>query len=191
MEDYKIVSPPFTLEFREMTKKELKAYYEWFMSVMPGRIEMLIETVRSTSTFQEWIPDYSPDSLQDLGRWFVLNVQTRKRTAEDKERIYGRAPKWFQNIEVSDYELTNRTFSLAIDIGMYMSQVFLKNNPSLKWRHCMQQTIDYGQPVIAGFGKLDFNPVQMIVTHAYAIARRTRNADGLRELYNIWTKLIR
>jgi hypothetical protein len=45
--------------------------------------------------------------------------------------------------------------------------------------------------VLRGFKHNDtFNPVGMMVTHAYSLARGSRTGRGLREIYDIWTKEI-
>ena len=101
---------------------------------------------------------------------------------------------WGKDLEISDSELTNRTFSLAMDIAMYLGQVFLKNHPSLKWDQPFggKRNIDYGQPVLAGFwdGKVPFNPVGGVVTFAYGLKRQSRTGEGLREIYERWSNNI-
>jgi hypothetical protein len=81
---------------------------------------------------------------------------------------------------------------MAIDIGMYLSQVFLKNIPVLKWKQILngqKRHIDYGQPVFGSFGEIDFNPVYMMVVLAYGITHGTKKGASLRRLYEIWKKL--
>jgi hypothetical protein len=192
MKNYKIISPPFTLNFKRMSPKELKAYYEWYLSLLPERINMLSNTVQSTSRYEKWAADLSPASLDTLGKWFSENIRTRKRSGAEKEERYSHSPAWFRKVDIGDFELTNQTFSLAIDIGMYLSQVFVKNIVGLKWLHAVKARKDdvhYGQPVIAGFGHLYFNPVHMLVTLAYGLQDNTYDSRGLRELYEIWKKL--
>lgn len=192
--DYKIIAPPFTLRFKEMNKQELVAYNKWFLGQIPERIETLTAAVRCTPGFQDWQADYTPESLDRLGEWFAKQVETRKQTEEEKQEIYDRAPTWFRTVEISDWELTNRTFSLAMDIGMYLALVFLKNVPGLTWFHTTKGSknwVDYGQPVLEGFKRFKgdvFNPVRMMVTLAYGLARGSRSSGGLRELYEIWKK---
>jgi len=62
----------------------------------------------------------------------------------------------------------------------------------LRWKHYFgrKNDIDHGQPVVTGFGSRDFNPVRMMVTHAYGLADKTYNEDTLRELYDIWAQMI-
>jgi hypothetical protein len=82
--------------------------------------------------------------------------------------------------------LSDRTFSLAIDIGMYMSQVLLKNVKGLKWQHTTKGSknwIDYGQPVLASTGWFVFNPVQQLVVVAYGFVKGTNTSSRLREIY--------
>jgi hypothetical protein len=185
---YPIIQPPFTLVFREMSKKELKDYNEWFHKVMPERIQILTFAVKSTPGYENWEPDYSPESLEPLGEWFFAQVETRPRTSEEIDAIQNQS-KFPINIPGED--LTNKTFSLAMDIGMYVSQVFLKHHPALEWSHPFgnKKSVDYGQPVLISFGASPFNPVHMMVTLAYGFSRKSKTGGRLRELYNIWSNL--
>ena len=185
---YSIIQPPFMLKFREMSKKELKEYNEWFHQVMPERIQILTSAIKSTTGYENWEPDCSPESLEPLGEWFLAQVETRPRTQDEIDTIQDRS-KFSINIPGED--LDNKTFSLSIDIGMYVSQVFLKKNPALEWSQLFgnKKSIDYGQPVVIGFGASPFNPVHMMVTLAYGFSRKSKTGGRLREIYDIWSQL--
>jgi len=158
---------------------------------MPERISELASAVRSSAGFENWQPDFSPDSLNVLGDWFANQIETRLRTQDEVNSFNAQAP---YPIERSDRELTNRTFSLAMDIGMYLSQVLLRNQPSLKWDQpfANKRYIDYGQPILIGFAeKEEVNPVSLTVTLAYGLLKRTRTGGRLRELYDIWSSSVR
>ena len=187
---YETIQPPFTLKFREMTRKELEDYFDWFQKVLPQRLDELTKAVKQTSGFANWQPDLAPASLDLLGDWFTSQVEMRSRTHDEIEEIESRS---VYPIEVPGEELTNRAFSLAMDIGMYLSQVFFRNQPNLRWEQPFgnKKFVDYGQPVLAGFGAVPFNPVRMLVTFAYGVASKKEGGKGLRELYDIWSKLIR
>jgi hypothetical protein len=187
---YATIQPPFTLKFREMSKQELKDYFRWFFDVLPQRTSALAEAVRQSPGFETWQPDQTSASLNALGEWFAVQAETRQRTSDERQEIASRSSF---PIEVPNEELTNRTFSLAMDIGMYLSQVFLKNHPSLQWEQPFsnKKFIDYGQPVLVGFGAVPFNPVRMLVTHAYGLVSKKEAGKGLRELYEIWSKMVR
>ncbi len=187
---YATIQPPFTLKFREMSKKELKDYFAWFQDILPQRLEELTSAVKQMPKFETWKADFTPASLDQLGEWFATQVETRPRTEEEIQEIQDRSSF---PIEIPGEDLTNRTFSLAMDIGMYLSQVFLKNHPTVRWDQQFgnKKFVDYGQPVLVGFGAVPFNPVRMIVTLAYGVVSKRENGNGLRELYAIWSKMIR
>ncbi|MFB0537485.1 MAG: hypothetical protein ACETWR_21170 [Anaerolineae bacterium] len=189
---YEIIQPPFTLDFRTMSRQEAIDYFNWFMEQIPVRIKVLEQAVQSTPGYKDWKADYTPESLERLGRWFYEHVETRKRTKEEREEIYSQAPAWFRSVEIQDWNLTDRTFSLAMDIGMYLSRVFEKNVPELKWEMVKKpkNDADFQQPVLFGSGKLAFNPVWIVVTYAYSLADNTHGPGRLRELYDIWAKLL-
>jgi hypothetical protein len=179
---YQTIQPPFTLQFDRMTKKELQDYFQWFQAVMPDRILELARAVKQSPGYETWKPDYTPESLGSLGNWLATHVETYQRTPAELEGIRSQTPYRF---EISDSELTNQTFSLAMDVGMYLAQVFLRNHPSLKWGQILQGSkryIDYGQPVIEGFGVTPLNPVRIAVTLAYGLANKTKTGARLREL---------
>jgi hypothetical protein len=188
--NYEIIRPPFTLEYQTMSKKELATYMKWFFDVLDSRIVILQEAVRSTPGFSDWVADRTVNSLNDLGRWLVKTLSTRPRTAREMEAAQSGGP---HETAIQDYELTNQTFSLAFDVGMYFSQVLLANNPTLRWEQGKgsRRFVDFGQPVLVEFTSAPFNPVRMMVTFAYAAVSGERNDESLRALYEIWTKLIK
>jgi hypothetical protein len=186
---YEIIQPPFTLKFREMTNPELKEYYRWYLAMIKIRIGMLTEEVKQSTIFQAWRPDETPSSLDKLGEWFSAQIEVRQRTPDESHEIELRSR---HSISIPKEELTNRTFSLAIDIGMYFSQVLIKNHPQVRWEQIFgnKKSIDYGQPVLVGFGAMPFNPVQMLVSQAYGLATKKKTGKCLRELYEIWSEMI-
>lgn len=186
---YAIIQPPFTLKFREMSKKELRDYFHWFIESMPDRIRELTAAVQQTPGFEAWQADKTPFSLDMLGEWLAGQVEERPRTLEEIQEIKSRSSF---PIDISEKELTNKTFSLAMDVGMYVSQVFLKNHPSLRWDQVFgnKKYVDYGQPVLIVFAPAPFNPVRMIVTLAYGLVNKTRGGRPLRDIYDIWAQKV-
>ena len=190
MKKYQLVSPPFSMCFSDMSQLELREFYHWYISIIPQRIQVLAEAVKMTSGYENWEADFSPDSLEPLGRWFAQTLKTRPRTREEKEEIYAYAPDWFKHVRVGDETLTTQTLSLAFDMGMYVGQVFLTNHPRLKWFHELRRKddINYGYPVIAGFMKgICFNPTQMLRVYARKLMH-PENQSSLKDLYKIWTE---
>jgi hypothetical protein len=110
-------------------------------------------------------------------------------------------PSW---IDLADWELTDRTFSLAMDVGMYLSMVIRAAVPALRWEQNIRAktSVDYGQPVLKGVGRVPLNAVHIMAVLAYGVARKReggpyvvenedRDYSGrLRELYDIWFKTL-
>lgn len=187
---YSIIQPPFTLNFKEMSKKELKDYFIWFHEILPSRLDELRRAVQESSGYERWSADFTPESLDLLGEWYAAQIETQPRSNEEIAEIESHLSF---PIEIPKVDLTNRTFSLAMDVGMYLSQVFLKSHIQLRWDQPLsnKKFIDYGRPVLMGFGVVPFNPVRMLVTLAYSIVSNSENGKSLRELYDIWVKMIR
>lgn len=203
--DYQIIRPPrVPLAFREMTKQELREYRDWFHQSIPERIEMLAAFVQSTPGYEEWEPDYSPNSLDLLGEWFAAHVETRPRTPEEMERLRAQLRAGYDptdiktsfvlELEPADWTLTNTTVSLCTDIGMYLSQVFLREHPELKWSQVLRskRSVDYGQPVLTGFcgGTLSLNPVGQLVGVAQGLIKGVYTNSDLRRFYDTWSDLV-
>jgi len=187
---YQNIQPPFTLKFDEMSKKELKDYNQWFLSSIPERVAILTTAVKSTEGSGEWEPDYSPKSLEALGQWFAKQVETRQRSEEEIQAILGNQKPF--KVGVESQTITERTISLSIDIGMYLSEVLRKSHPSLKWDQVLakKKHVDYGQPVLVGFGSVVFNPVRITRVLARSLLDGGKTGSRLRELYDIWSAKV-
>lgn len=185
---YEIICPPFTLKFDEMSKKELREYFDWYVKITPVRMTVLSGFVKDDPDFKEWTPDLTPSSLDDLGQWLCRNVDQEKRTKEDIENIKSQLKF---PIEFPETDLTIKSYSICIDVGMYICQVFLKNNQSLQLlqEFGSKNYIDYGKPVVGNFGIKRFEPIRMITVLAYGILDGEKTGDDLRKLYNIWERM--
>ncbi|HTV31997.1 MAG TPA: hypothetical protein VME69_02685 [Methylocella sp.] len=149
---YSIIQPPFTLKFRDMSADELKSYRRWFLEAIPSRIIELQSALSSDPNFKDWKPEYSQASIEALGLWLSHQVETRPRSAEEVDRIKGRAAFDF---DVSSEELTNRTFSLAVDAGMYFGETLRSHYPHLEWAQLLKnkKLANFGQMVLLNFGR--------------------------------------
>jgi hypothetical protein len=189
---YNLVRPPPPCRpFRERSKNELKEYFTWFFAVMGERIRQLTMAVRETQGYQIWRDDYSPSSLESLGGWFEGQVDTRLLSQEEMNGIAD-SYKFPVLIPMSEYTLTERTYSLASDLGMYFGRVLEKNHPSLKWEHELRSRrfADYGQPVLRGFGDVPLNPIRITIVLAQGIAAKKKPGRSLWELYKVWERMI-
>jgi hypothetical protein len=173
-----------------MSKKELKDYFQWFMGMSPERVTELTGAVTQTPGFESWRPDGTSASLAALGDWLANTVETRQRSSQELQEIEGRLSF---PIDGPDWELTNKSFSVAMDAAMYLSQVFLTNYALLRWSQEFgnKKNTDFGQPVLIGFGSVPLNPVQIMVTMGYGFADKSRAGGRLREVYDYWAERAR
>jgi hypothetical protein len=185
---YSIIQPPFTLKFRDMSADELKSYRKWFLEAIPSRVIELQRAVNSDPNFRAWKPDHNRASVETLGVWLSQQVETRPRTAEEIDRIKGRAAFDF---DVSTEELTNRTFSLAMDAGMYFGESLGRHYSHLEWDQPLKDKkfADFGQMVLLGFGRASLNPVRIVVTFCSGIAHSKQTAKRFDEVYGYWSRL--
>lgn len=164
--EYTLASPPFTLQFMTMKKEELQGYYDWYMEQIPKRIVILEAAVQSTSGFEDWVATKNPESLKQLGQWYSTVAKRKK-----------------------DGDLTLQTYSIALDIGMYMSQVMLAFIPGTSWHLELNDLKDfahYGRPSIAGFTNGYFIPSRFMVVLGQGLAKGIKNGNRLYELFTIW-----
>jgi hypothetical protein len=189
---YNLIQPPFTLEFFKMSKPELKEYFDWFIASIPERIAELEKAVTEMPGYRTWKADYTPESLNKLGEWFVTQVEVRPRTAEEKlEEL--KSMKFPFVGDIPNEQLNERTISLVIDIAMYLAKTFQAKYGHIEWHQRLENKkfIDYGQPLLKGFGPVSLNPVGVMLTLAITIAHRETSGQGLREVYDIWSKKAR
>ncbi|MGH7023083.1 MAG: hypothetical protein ACREEB_05760 [Caulobacteraceae bacterium] len=171
-----------------MSPQELEAYRRWFIENIPVRTAALEHAVTSSPGFENWTPDLSPASLEMLGSWLAHQVESRARTADEVYRIRQRATF---DIDIPREELTDRTFSLAIDVGMYFGETLFRHCANLEWKQLLKgkDFADFGQMALLGFGRAPLNPVRIVVILCYGIASGKHTGKRLKELYDYWSKL--
>jgi hypothetical protein len=176
------------MKFREMSNDELEGYKTWFMTAIPERVAELQGAIDSQEDQTDLILDYNPSSIRELGPWLFREVEIRPRTAEEIDRIKGRS---VFDIGFSSEELTNRTFSLAVDVGMYFGETLARQHPNLEWHQPLgdRKFVDFGQMALLGFGRLVLNPVRITVTLCYGVASGKHKETRLEELYEYWSSL--
>ena len=196
---YTIIEPPINRPFREMTLREAKTYFRWFLAIMPERIAMLEQEIQASSEieYQNWVADKTEDSLLVLGQWLAQNVETMPRPEEEKrikEEELAQLPARLRPMyEVPDWVLTERTYSLITDIGMYLGETFRGNFSNIEWELFIKtkRWMDHHWPVLNGFGKREIcNPLRIVNGFASGLQDGTRKGDGLYKLYEIWERYI-
>lgn len=179
---------PNSTDFVGMNEVELKDFYQWFMTSLPYCIEELMQLVTNVHGFEHWSADDSPESLDLLGFWFFTQIGKRDFNPQELISIEGSIER---AVDFANWELTEKTKSLAFYVGMYYGEVAVKNRSGAKWHQSISSKshADYGQPIISGEGIPPINPVR--VAHSIACRVVDGNADGkaLRQAYDYWAGL--
>ncbi|RKR09278.1 hypothetical protein C8C83_0899 [Flavobacterium sp. 90] len=181
---------PTDYQFDNKTKEELKLYEIWFKENKDDRINHLIELVKTTPSFEDWNADFTPNSLNELGRWFYQNVETLKLTEEEYFNKRSQIPNY---IEIEDWDLSIKTRSLIVDIGLYFGEVFIHTHKELVWKQYFSKNkkdMNNGHMVIPKFGKLELNPILVIMGTAWGLARKKYDDKRLYDLYKIWENYL-
>ena len=95
-----------------------------------NRIQELVKAVKATKGYENWEADFSPEPLKMLWKWFEENVEIEKLSEEEYKEKRAAVPDY---IEIQDWDITIKTRSLAVDIGIYFGEVFYKE----PWRFKM------------------------------------------------------
>ena len=120
-----------------------------------------------------------------LGKWFEENVETEKLSEEEYKEKRAAVPDY---IEIQDWDITIKTRSLAVDIGIYFGEVFIKNHKGLKWEQYLTRSkydMDIGHMVIKGFGKTRLNSIWKLYIIANCLADKTDTGAIVYELYTM------
>jgi hypothetical protein len=183
---YQPVHIPITTDdYRRISQAELKAHFDWFLASRLERISALKCAIEESGTHGDWKPDLSASSVGPAGTWFATQVGERMRTPEEMNAL---RQKSLPGIEISDQELTERTFSLAFDLGIYLGESLRSAYPHLEWKQLFDDKlfVDYGQPVLVGFGRVPLNPFRIVSNYAYGLVKKEQSAERLTELYLYW-----
>lgn len=134
---YPWMAPPFEMKpFEEMNKKEAKQHFDWYISQIPERIEVLKELTEHKISL-----DYSKESLIPLFDWYLSQVTIYKLSDKEIEaeledlRQY---PDFVyedekESLLANPVELKKEDYALAMDIAIYYAETIIKNYPQVKW----------------------------------------------------------
>lgn len=188
---YKIIDNlPIDYEFSTKSKKELKLYEKWFWENKEKRISELSQAVNSTQGFENWIPDFTSNSLKELGAWLKQNTETEKIPEAEYKKKRAEIPDY---IALNDWDLTVKTRSLLVDTGIYLGEVFIHTYPQLKWEQYFstrKKDNNQGHMVI-DVGKKFLNPIWVMYIIGLGLADNSENEHCLSDIFKTWSKYVK
>ena len=188
MYKYRIITFPFSGNVKELSKDGANQFFNWYLQQIPIRITQLFEFIIKTPGYDKWIPDNSSDLLIPLGQWFSQKISTRDRTPFEIDEIYSKLGKFQGLIPIPKSVLSQECYSLAIDLGMYLSQILINNVPGLHWELVTKPKNDafYNHPVLKLTGKMVCDPVHLSIVYSGGLLDGSFQAIRLKEISDIW-----
>lgn len=175
--------------FFELTPKQAKEYFKWYMEEIPHRLTLLWNRIRQDCP--ELDPfDYSPESLIPIWEWYQAKIKTIPKTQEEIEEDVLKFPKWIEpEIRKETTIFTAETLSLALDISIYLGEIAIRHHSHLQWGYRARPKNEFSanRPVILGLrGKRKyFNPSRITFVLVIKISEGDQG-DTLYDLYRYW-----
>lgn len=190
--DYPLMETPFILvPFKEMNKKQVEQYFNWFIQEKEKRMTQLEICVNQE--IKSVVLDKTPESLIPLWDWFESHIEWEDKTEEElKDELVGR-PEWmYPHILVHTKKATILTMALERDIAIYFAETLINNHPNIYWGYRMKpKRLDgVNQPILLGFkGDISVN-YRRLVNVCLLKSSRKKDKNQLYELYNIWCENV-
>lgn len=191
--NYPYIIPPFEVkEFDDMSPKEARAHFDWFVGIIPDRMRLLEERIQKSIGESGFKLDYTKGSLLTVWSWFKKNVQIQEKSEEELTKEKNSANVMtIQFIESK--KIISEWMAIALDISIYFAECMVKNNPSLKWDVVIKpKSFAYvNRPVVVGYKyKLALDASNIILVQTKKVLDESTSQDALVTLYENWEKQI-
>lgn len=192
--EYEMLVLPIKKPFRSLNNDEAHVYFNWFMQRIPPRRTVLENAVRTSGNLDHhlWEANLTINSLDFLGRWFSENAELYTYSDNEKAEIFGDLDARKKAVVMTDTTLTESTFSIATDVGMYLGEVLRTNLVGIKWKLLTRprKHIDFHQPILEGFQPgYTCNPVAISIALASKYAWGSAEPADLINKFYSWKKL--
>ena len=183
---YEGVSPPLTKRFHLLNKTEAMRYFDWFIRIIPERIDML----RKACIFDGVgdILDYTPESLVPLWRWYLGDVKIEELPQEEYEARLAAVPDYLKE-EIGRYEIARGYRLIVWDISIYFAECMLRACPKISWGIVFKPKnyISVNRPVLVGFEHdQDLDTHQLVQIQMQRILDIGSDEGKLLHFFNIW-----
>ena len=149
--DYPLISLPFAFKpLKEMSEEEAEQHLKWFVSKSKTRQGVLLDAVERLSGNKNEI-DYTPQSLIPLWRGVSALFKIRAMTEEERRKFYRKVPEAAKKIKFSLSTYTTETLCLAVDIGYYVAEIYMRHYPQVHWIVYPTKSMSFNKPALFGF----------------------------------------
>lgn len=183
--------PPFKHgEFFDMKKKEVQQYFDWYISQVNYRIDIMNKQIEKEGF--EIVLDYSADSLIPLWEWYEKKIEFVQKDVKEYKNEINQHPAWMQS-EILTTKVSLETLKYALDISIYFGEIIIRNSKGkIKWGYFTspKKRMSVNEPTLLGFkSDMDLNP-RLIVLNCTRRSGKERLNTRLFEMYNTWMSYI-
>lgn len=188
LKDYNIINnlPEGAFDHSNQDAKQLRAFREWFFENKELRLK---ELQNAYYAFCRKYLDFTPESLKDLGEFFLHAIDKEKKSPEEYTSQRTQLPV---DIPIPEYRMSLRSLSLIVDAGIYWGEVMIRNHKNMYWQQYItnnKRIFDRGYMIITlnNHGlKSAVNPIHINRIAGEGIADKTYTPDRMYELYKIY-----
>lgn len=159
---YSLFSLPHGFKFDQLTRQQARENLRAVVERIPERLGMLESLVRLE--LPAWRADYSEESLATLGEWYVRHVEERPVMAQETVVLKRQMGPGLEFIAEGQIELTRESYSIGIDVGLYIAECIRSRCPRTVWGVELRSKsyIYYNKPVLSGFThRHEYSPIGM------------------------------
>lgn len=183
--------PPFDFkEFDKFNKKQAEVYFQWYLSQIVHRIEVLNKYIKNDGFNIKF--DYSVESLIPIWEWYQKKIIVECKTEEELEKEKKKYPKWMES-EISKTKISLETWKFGMDIAVYFAEVVIKNSSGkIYWGYFTKpkNRMSVNRPVLLGFkADIEMDP-RIVVENCTRKSIRHLQKSILYETYNAWQEFI-
>ena len=196
---YDLLVPPQGINYGEMTPKQAKESFEWFVEKIPERMEYFRNRCAKDLKISVEQLDYSRESLVLVWQWFLKTARREKTPKEQLEKMKQNA-QIFGPSFINYEQFTVATHFIIRDIAMYVGQYWISNYPQLYWTYKTKpkDSVTVNQPIISGLrtsykGKekvISFAPLHMVGVQAANIFDKSAKKNDLLKVIMFWEQYI-
>ena len=174
--------------FFELTPKQAKEYFKWYMEEIPHRLTLLWNYIYQDCPEIKAF-DFSPEQLIPIWEWYESKIKQVLMTDKEIEDEVKQFPEWLEShIRKNTKKFTDETLSLALDISIYLGEVVIRHYPHLRWDYRIRPKRDFSvyRPVIDGLNcKKTLWPSQVLFVLMIESSKE-RNKNRVYDMYCHW-----
>lgn len=193
MKNYAIIEFPY-FPFKELNEEKAKISFDWFVSIIPVRLEILFSSIKFQDESIYKSLDYSSASLIPLAAWLSRHCHTMER---DPTKRFAEIQS-IKNIQlradgehiIPDWTWTPETLSLAYDVGIYLAKVFQKKSSKAVWTYFTKPKnhVYVNKPVLAGFD-VPLSPSDLVRNCIARLSNQRENSyEELKKIHDYWER---